>query len=76
MDLKTRIKNPWFWAGIIGVILTAIGADPQAFTSWGVVWESVKAVVSNPYMLVTAFFAVVGVFVEPTTSGLKDKRVK
>lgn len=28
MNLKVRIKNPWFWIGLVGVALTAIGVDP------------------------------------------------
>ncbi len=75
MKWKNRLKNPWFWIGILGVVLTAMGAEPEMFTSWAVVVEKFKGVMSNPFMLFTVATAVLGVFVEPTTSGLTDGKV-
>ena len=72
MDLKTRIKNPYFWTGLIGIILTAMGIDANMLTSWGAVFDAVKNLVSNPYMLFSVTMAVVGVLVNPTTKGLRD----
>lgn len=69
---KERFKNPWFWVGIIGVILTATGMDPAMFTSWGALWDAILGVLKNPFLLGTAALAVLGVFVEPTTKGLTD----
>ena len=69
-----RFRNPWFWIGIVGVILTATGMDPAMFTSWGALWEAVLGVLKNPFLLGTAAFAVLGVFVEPTTKGIMDKK--
>ena len=74
MDWKSRLKNPWFWIGLLGVILTAMGAEPSAFTSWGAVLDALKGLGGNPYMIFTVICAVLGVFVEPTTKGLLDKK--
>lgn len=71
---KDRFRNPWFWIGIVGVILTATGMDPAMFTSWGALWEAVLGVLKNPFLLGTAALAVLGVFVEPTTKGIMDKK--
>ncbi len=70
--MNNRYKNPWFWIGLLGVILTAMGVNPEMFTSWAVVWQTLKELVSNPFMLVSVAMAVLGVFVEPTTKGLRD----
>lgn len=70
--MNNRYKNPWFWFGLLGVILTAMGVNPEMFTSWAVVWQTLKELVSNPFMLVSVAMAVLGVFVEPTSKGLKD----
>ncbi len=70
--MNNRYKNPWFWIGLIGVVLTAMGVNPEMFTSWGVVWQTLKELVSNPFMLGSVAMAVLGVFVEPTTKGLRD----
>lgn len=71
---KERFKNPWFWVGIGAVILTATGMDPEMFTSWRALGEAAMGVLKNPFLLGTAALAVLGVFVEPTSAGLKDEK--
>lgn len=72
INIPVRFKNPWFWVGLCGTILTAMGVSPEMFTSWGAVWESVVNLLSNPFMLVSVVLAVLGVFVDPTTAGIGD----
>lgn len=72
MNIKVRVKNPWFWVGVFSVAITAIGVDPQTFTSWAAVWEGIKTVLSNPVQLVTMCLAILSVFVDPTTAGITD----
>ncbi len=74
MNIKVRVKNPWFWVGVFSVAITAIGVDPQTFTSWSAVWEGIKAVLSNPVQLVTMCLAVLSVFIDPTTAGVTDSK--
>lgn len=74
INIPVRFKNPWFWVGLCGVILSAMGVSPEMFTSWGAVWEAMVNMVSNPYMLVSVVLAVLGVFVDPTTSGISDSK--
>lgn len=74
MNIKVRIKNPWFWVGVVSVAITAIGVDPSTFTSWGAVWEGIKSVLSNPVQLVTMCLAVLSVFIDPTTAGITDSK--
>ena len=72
LNLKVRAKNPWFWVGLFGVILTAMGVRPEMFTSWSLVWEAIVNLVSNPFMLFSVAIAILGQFVDPTTKGLSD----
>lgn len=72
VNVPVRMKNPWFWVGVVSVAITAIGVDPQTFTSWAAVWEGIKAVAQNPVQLVTMVLAVLSVFIDPTTAGLSD----
>ena len=74
INIPVRFKNPWFWVGLGGVILSAMGVSPEMFTSWDAVWEAVVNMVSNPYMLVSVVLAVLGVFVDPTTAGISDSQ--
>lgn len=70
--MTKRFKNPYFWVGIIGVILAAMGIDGSTLTSWAAVGNAVTALVRNPYMIASVFMAVLGVFVDPSTSGIAD----
>jgi phi LC3 family holin len=72
INIPVRFKNPWFWVGLCGTVLTAMGVSPEMFTSWGAVWEAVANLFSNPFMLVSVVLAVLGVFVDPTTAGIGD----
>lgn len=72
MNLKVRLKNPWFYIGLLGVILTAMGISPETLTSWGAVYVAIQDLVSNPFMLGSVFVAVLGIFVDPTTEGVGD----
>lgn len=74
MNIKVRVKNPWFWVGVVSVAITAIGVDPQTFTSWIAVWLGIKAVLGNPVQLCTMCLAVLSVFIDPTTAGVGDSK--
>lgn len=74
INIPVRFKNPWFWVGLCGTVLTAMGVSPEMFTSWGAVWDAVVNLFSNPFMLVSVVLAVLGVFVDPTTAGISDSK--
>ena len=76
MNFKERMKNPWCWVGLVGVVLTATGMKADMFTSWGILMQAILDVLKNPFLLWTTALAVLGVFVEPTTKGLKDGKNK
>lgn len=72
VNIPVRVKNPWFWIGLVAIVVTALGVDPQSFTSWQAVADCAMAVLRNPVQLVTAILAVLAVFVDPTTAGFGD----
>lgn len=74
INWKVRVKNPYFWIGLLGVILAAMGVDAEMFTSWQAVIDQAKALIGNPFMLVSVALAVLGVFIDPTTAGLGDSK--
>lgn len=74
INIPVRFKNPWFWVGLGGVILSAMGVSPEMFTNWGAVWDAFVNLINNPLMLVSVVLAVLGVFVDPTTSGISDSK--
>ena len=72
MNIPVRLKNVWFWVGVVGVLLTALGIDPKMLTSWSALKEAVMDVLGNPYLLGSAAIALLGQFVDPTTKGIGD----
>lgn len=74
INWKVRAKNPWFWVGVGGVILTAMGISPEMLTSWGAVANAFLALIKNPFMLGSVVLAILGIFVDPTTAGISDSK--
>ena len=72
MNLQDRFKNPYFWLGLIGVIFSAAGISLESLTNWGLLWQGILSILGNPFLLLSVIAAILGVFVEPTTRGLKD----
>lgn len=72
VNIPVRLKNPWFWVGVISIAIASIGLDPTTMTTWGAVWTAAVAVLHNPVQLVTVVLAVLAVFIDPTTAGLSD----
>lgn len=74
INWKVRIKNPYFWVAMGSALLMAMGISPEVLTSWGAVWNAIKELVSNPYMLICAAVAITGVINDPTTKGVSDSK--
>ena len=72
INFLVRIKNPWFWVGLFGTILAAMGVSPEMFTSWDAVLDAIYSLLSNPFQIGCVVLAVLGVFVDPTTDGICD----
>ena len=72
INFIVRAKNPWFWIGLGGTILAAMGVSPETFTSWGAVLDAIRSLLSNPFQIGCVILAVLGVFVDPTTAGVGD----
>lgn len=72
MNLPVRVRNWAFWLGLGATILTAMNVSPEMFTSWDLLWQEIVALFSNPFRLGCVVVAIVGVFVDPTTSGIGD----
>ena len=65
VNVPVRLKNPWFWVGVVSIIITALGVDPQQFVSWESLGGYIVDVLRNPVQLVA-------VFIDPTTAGVSD----
>ncbi|EHR1329314.1 phage holin [Clostridium perfringens] len=73
-NLKNRLKNPYFWLGLGGVIFSAAGVDFNTLTSWSLLGQAFLNILANPVAVVAVAAALVGVVVDPSTKGLKDNK--
>lgn len=71
-EIIKRLKNPYFWLGIGGVIFSAAGIDFNTLTSWHLLGQAFLNILANPVAVVAVTAAIIGVFVDPSTKGLKD----
>lgn len=73
-NLKSRLKNPYFWLGLGGVIFSAAGVDFNTLTSWSLLGQAFLNILANPVAVVAVAAALIGVVVDPSTKGLKDNK--
>lgn len=74
INWKARMKNPYFWVGLVAVVMTAVGVSPETFTSWEILRQQLWELLGNPFLLGTALLAVLGVLTDPSTKGLSDEK--
>ena len=74
MNIKERFKNPFFILGLFGIIFSAAGVNVETLTNWSFLWESILGILGNPFLLASVIAAVLGVFVDPSTRGLRDRK--
>lgn len=67
-----RFKNIYFWLGLVGIIFSSAGVDFATLTNWKLLLDSILGILNNPVAVMSVTMAVVGVFVDPNTPGLKD----
>ncbi|CEP79300.1 Small integral membrane protein [[Clostridium] sordellii] len=72
--MKNRVKNPYFWLGLTGVIFSSAGIDFKTLTSWDLLANALLDILANPVAVVAVIAALVGVFVDPSSKGLKDSK--
>lgn len=75
INWKVRIKNPYFWIGLIAVILAAIGVSPESLTSWEILAGQVMSLLKNPFAIGCVIVAIIGYINDPTTKGIKDSKL-
>lgn len=76
INWKARMKNPYFWVGLVAVVMTAVGVSPETFTSWEILRQQLGELLGNPFLLGTALLAVLGVLTDTSTKGLSDEKQK
>lgn len=74
INWNVRVKNPYFWIGLIAVILAAIGVSPESLSSWSVLYAQIRQLLANPFAIGCVIVAILGYVNDPTTAGLSDSQ--
>lgn len=53
-------------------ILAYFGLEASDLTTWGKVWDTFVAAISNPYVVVLAIVSLFNAITDPTTKGVGD----
>lgn len=72
INMSVRFKNPWFWIGVIGIILTSMNITAENCSTWPDLFNTILCSFDNPFKVGSAVMAVLGVIVDPTTIGMGD----
>ena len=72
INWKVRAVNPYFWIGLIAVVLAAVGVSPESLTSWAILKDQLLALIGNPFAIGCVAIAVIGYVIDPTTRGIGD----
>ncbi len=73
-SLKLRVKNIYFWIGLLGTFLLAGGIEPSTLTTWPKLFNAIMGIFENPYLLIYCTMTIIGDFVDTSTPGLRDAR--
>lgn len=65
-----KLKNPYFWLAVIGLIFSASGIDFNTLTSWPLLIQALLDIVNNPVSIVAVITAFLGIWNDNSTKGL------
>ena len=65
-----RLKNPYFYLSVIGLIFSASGVDFNELTSWYLLSEALIGILKNPVCVVSVITALLGIWNDNSTKGL------
>ena len=76
INWKVRFKNPIWWAELVAAIvlpmIVAVGLEWSDMTTWGALWDVIKAAAGNPVVVVSVVVSVWNAINDPTTKGFSD----
>ena len=76
LDKHPKLKNPYFWLSIVGLLFASAGIDFNTLTSWQLLGEALISILNNPISEKKKKKTLVGIWNDNRTKrldGLKDK---
>ena len=70
LDKHPKLKNPYFWLSIVGLLFASAGIDFNTLTSWQLLAEALLSILNKPVSVVAVLTALVGIWNNNDTPGL------
>ena len=69
-DTHSKLKNPYFYLSVIGLIFSASGVDFNQLTSWHLFGQALLGILNNPVCVIAVITAFLGIWNDNSTKGL------
>lgn len=73
---NAKLRNPYFWLSVFGLIFAAAGVDFNTLTSWQLLGEALLSIIANPVSIVAVITAMLGVWNDNSTKGMDKLKNK
>lgn len=70
LNTYPKLKNPYFYLAVIGLIFSASGVDFNQLTSWSLLGKALMEILNNPVCVVAVVTAFLGIWNDNSTKGL------
>ena len=74
LDRNPKLKNPYFYISVIGLIFSAAGVDFNSLTSWPLLGKALLDIFNNPVSTLAVITALTGIWMDNGDYTLKSKK--
>ena len=62
LDKNPKLRNPYFYISVIGLVFSAAGVDLNTLTTWQLLGEALVDIFNNPVSCLAVFTALLGIW--------------
>ena len=74
LKINPKLKNPYFYISVIGLVFSAAGVDFNALTTWALLGKALIDILNNPVSCLAVFTALVGIWNDNGNYTPKNKK--
>ena len=74
LDKNPKLRNPYFYISVIGLIFSAAGVDFNSLTSWSLLGKALLDILNNPVSTLAVITALTGIWMDNGDYTLKSKK--
>ena len=74
IDKNPKLRNPYFYISVIGLIFSAAGVDFNSLTTWHLLGKAVLDIFNNPVSTLAVITALTGIWMDNGDYTLKSKK--